>query len=304
MSQYLRSLKEVRQFDNLEFLAKQVVEGFMVGLHKSPFHGYSVEFAEHRLYNPGESIKHLDWKVFARTDRMYVKRYEEETNLRCQLVLDVSNSMFFPKGEHRTNKMHFSAVSAAALMEMMQKQRDAVGLTLLADKIEEWIPATSNRANIARIYHNLEQLIQGESEYGGTKLSSNLHVLAEQLPNRSLIVLLTDGLAEENSEELIEALRHLTFKKHEVILCHIMDSEYEMDFKFPNRPLRMIDMETGQMVKVQPHAIKEEYRKMMEAKFKALDLACRKLKIDRIEADIRREFGQILFPYLKKRSKK
>ncbi|MEC7158882.1 MAG: DUF58 domain-containing protein, partial [Bacteroidota bacterium] len=160
------------------------------------------------------------------------------------------------------------------------------------------------RANIARIYHNLEQLIQGESEYGGTKLSSNLHVLAEQLPNRSLIVLLTDGLAEENSEDLIEALRHLTFKKHEVILYHIMDSEYEMDFKFPNRPLRMIDMETGQMVKVQPHAIKEEYRKMMEAKFKALDLACRKLKIDRVEADIRREFGQILFPYLKKRSKK
>ena len=310
--------------NNLELIARQVVEGFITGLHKSPYHGFSVEFAEHRIYNKGESTKHIDWKLFGRTDKLFIKRYEEETNLRCHLILDNSSSMYFPIIENNSfstinsiiskkdiisaklNKIQFSAYCAAALIELLKRQRDAVGMSLFSDKIEFYAPAKLSSTHHQLLFHELEKLLNpyDVNIHKKTSAIEALHQIAETIHKRSLIIIFSDMMESgDKSGELFAALQHLKHKKHEVILFHVIDKQKELDFNFENRPYRFIDMETGEEVKLHPNEIKSNYQASMNLFTKELMLKCGQYKIDFIEADINKGFVQVLMPYLLKRTK-
>lgn len=300
--------QQIRNLGNLELLARQVVEGFIIGLHKSPFHGFSVEFAEHRLYNQGESTRNIDWKVFARTDKMFTKRYEEETNLRCQIVVDASSSMYFPEVGKNTkryvNKLRFSALSAAALMNLLQRQRDAFGLSIFEDELKIHSRCKSSTTHYRLMLTYLEKLINNPERNKGTKATEALHRIADSIHRRSLVVIFSDMFDDGgNNEELFSALQHLKHNKHEVILFHVTDKSLEQDFEFRNRPYLFIDMETGEKVKLQANQVKDHYVEQMKAFKDALRLKCLQYKIDFVEADIQKGFRPILQSYLVKRSK-
>ncbi len=299
----LYELKEVQQIKNLEFMAKQVVEGFIVGLHKSPFHGFSVEFAEHRLYNPGESTKNIDWKVFARTDKLFTKRYDEETNLRCHVIIDTSSSMYYPSKKDVINKLNFSVLSAAGLIELFRKQRDAAGLALFSDKVDLITKAKSNIVHINGLYHEMEKLLANEKLNKTTHAASCLHAIADQIHKRSLVIVFSDMMQQENSEDIFAALQHLKHNKHEVILFHVVDRAHEINFDFDNRPYLFVDMENGAEVKLHANEVKAKYATHMQAYENALKLKCAQYKIDFVAADINKPFNQVLTPYLLKRTK-
>ena len=299
----LFELKEVQQIKNLEFMAKQVVEGFIVGLHKSPFHGFSVEFAEHRLYNPGESTKNIDWKVYARTDKLFTKRYDEETNLRCHVIIDTSSSMYYPSKKDIINKLNFSVLSAAGLIELFRKQRDATGLALFSHKVDLITKAKSNVVHINGLYHEMEKLLANEKLNTTTEAASCLHAIADQIHKRSLVIVFSDMMQQENSEDIFAALQHLKHNKHEVILFHIVDRKHEINFDFDNRPYLFVDMENGAEVKLHANEVKAKYTEHMQAYEKALKLKCAQYKIDFVAADINKPFNQVLTPYLLKRTK-
>jgi len=292
-------------FVNLQLLARQVVEGFITGLHKSPFHGFSVEFAEHRLYNAGDSIKNIDWKLYGRTDHLFVKRFEEETNLRCQLVVDVSSSMYFPEGA--ASKLLFSICSAAVLMELFRKQRDAFGLSYFSDTLEFSSGAGSTSAHQSFLLAELQRLIAREQPLKRTSLVAALHELAEHLHKRSLVVIFTDLFDSSadpgNFDELFSALHHLKHNKHEVILYHVLDHQTELNFQFPERPYRFVDIETGEELRLNPSQIRETFKVSVAESLKALKLKCAQYAIDLVEADCREGFTQVLHHYLVKRSK-
>lgn len=301
-------IEQFHQFDNLGLIAREVVEGFITGLHRSPFHGFSVEFAEHRLYNHGESTKHIDWKLFARTDKLFVKQYEEETNLRCQLVIDTSSSMLFPffKGKkHLQNKLAFSVYSAAALIYLLRKQRDAAGLTLFSDEIEFHTTPRLSSVNAELMFGKLSELIQPENARlrKSTNTTNVLHQIAENIHKRSLVVIFSDMIDNEKTNELFSALQHLRYNKHEVILFNVNDHKHEYDFKFGNRPLRFIDLESGSSVKINPWEIKREYISGVKSYFDDLKVRCGQYQIDLAEADINRDFREVLLAYLVKRKK-
>ncbi len=316
MASSFLKLEDLQQYDNLELLARRVVEGFIVGLHKSPLHGFSVEFAEHHPYNPGEDIKDIDWKVYARTDRLYVKRYEEETNLRCQVVIDTSSSMYFPSEER--NKLQFSVYGAAALMHMLKKQQDAFGLTTFTDQINQHTRTKSTTSHYQYLLAQLEQLLENHNEHAPTSAAQCLHQVAESIHKRSMVIIFSDmfenfsttkdweELDEERRhkmEELFSALQHLRHNKHEVILFHVTDKEKEIDFSYNNRPYKFVDMETGEEVKVQANRVKQYYTKKMQEFNRQLKLRCGQYEIDFIDADINKDYSQILFPYLIKRQR-
>lgn len=298
-------IEDVIGFGNLEILAKQVVEGFITGLHKSPFHGFSVEFAEHRLYNTGDSIKNIDWKLFARTDKLFSKRFEEETNLRCQLVIDCSSSMFYP--EKDANKFQFSALAAASIINLLKKQRDAFGLTLFAEDIELQTPAKSTMVHQKFIYHQLEFYLQQADHHKRTKLVENLHIIADSIPKRAMIVLFSDlfenGLSGKGLDDVFAALQHLKYNKHEVIIFNVLDKESEIDFSFENRPYQFIDTESGEQFKLNPSSYANEYKTRINAFKKDLDLRCAQYKIDLIHTDIKAGFYPTLQAWLIKRNK-
>jgi uncharacterized protein (DUF58 family) len=292
---------DVREFGSLELLAQQVVEGFIIGLHKSPFHGFSVEFAEHRLYNQGDSLKNVDWRVFARTGKLFSKRFEEETNLRCQIVIDTSSSMYFP--EKQANKLEFSALAGAALMNLLQKQRDAFGLSLFSETVEQHTHCKSNTAHYKLLLTYLEQVLKPRQNKQ-TSAAQALHEIAENIHRRSLVVIFSDMLDRaENPEDLFSALQHLKYNKHEVILFHVTDKSKELDFEFENRPHIFIDMETGEKIKLMPREIKPFYTQKIHEYKNMLKMRCLQYKIEFIEADIKEGFRQILVPYLMKRNK-
>lgn len=293
----------IEPFKNLELLAKKVVEGFITGLHKSPFHGFSVEFAEHRLYNSGESTRHIDWKLFARTDKLFLKRYEEETNLRCQIIIDTSSSMLFPV-ESENNKLRFSVYAAAALSELLKQQRDAVGLSLFDETINLHLPAKASPIHHKLIFSGLEDLLEKKADE--TKKTTSaikaLHQIAEIIHKRSLVVIFSDMFESEgNNDELFSALQHLKYKKHEVVLFHVHDKQKEIDFEFENRPYKFIDLESGEEIKLNPNQIKENYIKSVSDFTNDLKLRCGQYHIDFIEADINKGFDVILYTYLVKR---
>jgi len=304
----LLDIEQFQQFDNLELISREVVEGFITGLHRSPFHGFSVEFAEHRLYNTGESTKHLDWKLFARTDRLFVKQYEEETNLRCQLVIDTSSSMLFPfeKGKpSRTNKLAFSVYSAAAIIYLLRRQRDAVGLSLFSNEIEFHSQARLSSVHIDLLYNQLAELLRQEQAqlHKKTNTVEALHMIAENIHKRSLVILFSDLLEQENTDQLFEALQHLKYNKHEVLLFHVTDHRQERDFDFRSQPFRFIDLETGEHLRFSPQDLKKNYEKAMADYFEEMRVRCGQYQIDLAEADINQNFQQVLYTYLLKRRK-
>ncbi len=294
----------IEPFSKLELLAKQVVEGFITGLHKSPFHGFSVEFAEHRIYNSGESTKHIDWKLFAKTDKLFVKRYEEETNLRCQIMIDTSSSMLFPI-DKPNNKLSFSVHAAAALIELLKHQRDAIGLTLFDDDLKKHYPAKSNPTQHKIMYRDLEQLleIKHSLETSSTNASKVLHQTAEIIHQRALVVVFSDMFETGTDlESVFSALQHLKYKKHDVILFHVTDKKQELDFDFENRPYHFIDIETKEEIKLNPTQVKDIYLEKINAYTQALKNKCGQYKIDFVEADINQGFNTVLQAYLVKRN--
>lgn len=301
----------IENFGSIEFLAKQVVEGFITGMHKSPYHGFSVEFAEHRIYNPGESIRHIDWKLYARTEKLFTKRYEEETNLRCQLIIDSSSSMFFPVQEKLSlaspNKLLFSVYAAAALMQLLKRQRDAVGLSIFDEKLHTHTPTKTTNTHHQILYQELEQLLvafQADQLKGSFTIDA-LHEIAEKIHQRSLVILFSDMFDRSGKEmdELFAALQHLRYNKHEVIVFHVSDRAKEIDFEFESRPYRFIDLESGEELKLNPMDIQKDYQQELTKFEAALKSKCAQYHIDFIEADINKGYEQILMPYLLKRQK-
>ena len=292
----------------LEFKARQVVEGFLAGLHKSPFHGFSVEFAEHRAYNSGESTRHIDWKLFARTDKLFVKRYEEETNLRCELVLDRSSSMYFPDKEvaQEFNKVEFSVHAAAAFIQLLRKQRDAVGMTIFSDEVKVAERARSNATHLRHLMDHLEDVLgsTAPSRGQGTRLVKALHDIAQRAHRRSLVVILSDMLGgTDPEEEIFDALQHLRFNKHDIILFHVVDRKHELDLDLQDRPYTFVDVETGQEVKAHPAEVRGAYKAAMADRWHRLKLKCGQYRIDLVEADINAGFEPLLLQFLTKRAK-
>lgn len=294
-------LEQAQVYGSLEIYAKQLVEGFITGLHKSPFHGFSVEFAEHKLYNSGESTRHIDWKVFAKTDKLFVKRYEEETNLRCHLLLDVSSSMYYPQDTKA--KVVFSALGAGAIAHLLQKQRDAVGLTLFADSVSFQLPAKSTGGHLHQLFQELERVVQvQEKKESKTTLVETLHNMAETMPKRSLVVIFSDMF--DNSEDiqlLFGALQHIRHKRHEVILFHVTDKSTELRFTFEDRPYEFIDLETNEKVKVHPKQVRETYQNQMNFFYNELKIKCGQYKIDYVEVDVKDSFDLLFTSFLAKR---
>ena len=304
----IHNLEAFQDFDNLEFIAKEVVEGFITGLHRSPFHGFSVEFSEHRQYNQGESTRHIDWKLYGRTERLYIKQYEEETNLRCQLVIDTSSSMLFPyqKGNKlQANKLSFSVYCAAAIVYMMRRQRDASGLSLFSDNLEFHTDARLSSVHLDLLYNELGKLLKPETT--GLKKQTNsveiLHQISENLHKRSLVIIFSDMIDDANPDDVYHALQHLRYNKHEVVLFHVTDKAHELDLNYGNRPHRFVDLETGESIKLKPYEVKKAYAKMMHEKLEELKLRCGQYHIDIVEADINDSFRHVLQNYLMKRSK-
>lgn len=300
--------KAVREMSNLELLARQVVEGFIIGLHKSPFHGFSVEFAEHRIYNPGESTRNIDWKVFGRTDRLFSKRYEEETNLRCQIVIDSSSSMYFPEvnatSEASMNKLRFSALAGASLMNLLMRQRDAFGLSLFDEEVRTHTHVKSSTKHYRLMLTHLHQLLDNPQLNQGTNAAQALHQIADSIHRRSLVIIFSDMFESgEDVDQLFAALQHLKYNKHEVVLFHTVDKRQEIDFDFENRPYEFVDLESGESVKVQPSQVKDYYRKQVNSFLDDLKMRCLQYRIDFVEADINQGFKPILQQYLVKRSK-
>lgn len=296
---------KLAHFGNLEFLAKQVVEGFITGLHKSPFHGFSVEFAEHRLYNSGESTRHIDWKLYGRTEKLFTKKYEEETNLRCHIIIDCSSSMAFPK-DAEINKYNFSCYAAASLIELFKRQRDAVGLSLFSENIELHTEDKSTFAHHRFLYSELERrmLDYKESTRKGTKTAAALHDLAELCHKRSLIIIFSDFLDDpEKVDEFFQAMNHMKHNKHEVVVFHVTQKKTEIDFNFENRPYTFIDMETGEKMKLQPSEFKEHYSSSIQNYFKEIKLKASNYHIDFTSIDIDDGIEKVLLKYLLKRQK-
>ena len=290
--------------DNLELIARQVVEGFILGLHKSPFHGFSVEFAEHRLYNQGDPMRHIDWRVYGRTDKLFVKRFEEETNLRCCLVVDTSSSMQFPKDEKKLNKLQFSCVAAASLLQLLKRQLDAASRVLFDDKVNYFSDCRSAHSHYRMLMNELQRTLNTSTENKVTNAAAALHLVAEQMHKRSLIVVFSDMMDDaDNIEDMFAALQHLRYNKHEVILFHVVDGAQELDFEFENRPYEFVDMESGDRIKLQPQQIKEQYINKMRNFQEMIENRCHQYQIDRVAVDLSKPVDEVLHAFLIKRNK-
>lgn len=302
MSSPTLNLAKIREFGNIDFLAKQLVEGFITGLHKSPFHGFSVEFAEHRLYNTGESTRHIDWKVYGKTDRLFVKRYEEETNLRCHLLIDTSSSMYYPQPHY--GKITFSIMAAASIAHLLQRQKDAVSLCTFSEEIEIQTPVKSTPTHLHKIMLHLEQLLQAPKPLRKSSVAEVIHLIAQKIHKRSLVVIFSDMFDSiEEMDTLFSALQHLRHNLNEVLLFHVTDRKTEEEFAFEDRPYEFIDLETDERIKLQPQQVREQYQQQVKRFYKELKIKCGQYKIDFIEADIAEGFDPILTAYLVKRSK-
>ncbi|AIZ41346.1 DUF58 domain-containing protein [Cellulophaga baltica] len=295
-------------FQNLGLLANQVVEGFISGIHKSPFHGFSAEFAEHKIYNNGESTKHIDWKLFAKTDKLYTKRYEEETNLRCHMILDNSASMFYPEvknlGIDHLNKIGFGVLAIAALMAILKKQRDAVGLSVYSDHYEYYASEKGSERHHQMLLAKLNEISASSRLENRTETYTYLHLIAEKMKRRSLIFLFTDMFQTETEDDkLFDALRHLKYNKHEVVLFHVLDAEHEVNFDFDNTPKRFVDVETGEKIDLYADTVKEGYQQRVQNYQEGLKLKCAQYKIKYVSVDVGSDFSKILNTYMTERQK-
>ena len=295
-------------FKNLELIASQVVEGFIAGMHKSPFHGFSAEFAEHKIYNTGQSTRHIDWKLFAKTEKLYTKRYDDETNLRCHIIIDNSSSMHYPEMSSfyidKLNKIAFSSLASACLIQMLKKQRDAIGLSIYSDTYDFYAPEKGSERHHVMIMNQLKDVVKSKPINKKTDTYTYLHQIAEKIHRRSMIFLFTDMFQTSTDQsKLFEALRHLKYNKHEVILFHVYDKTKELNFNFDNRPKRFIDVETGAFINLYSENVKEGYEKAVSEYFKEIRLKCLQYKIKYVEADINKDFNNILTTFLIERQK-
>jgi len=284
----------VSRLSRLDLIARLVVEGYITGLHKSPYHGFSAEFAEHRQYMSGDSLRYLDWKVYGRTDRMYVKRFEEETNLKSHIILDASGSMGFRDGGSVT-KFRYGSILAAALAFLMIRQRDSVGLVTFADTMKSYVPPRSVQSQLNEIIRELSLT----EPSGPTVTGDILHTLAERISVRGLIVLVSDLVMDP--DELVYGLKHFRHNGHEVLVFHVLDpAELEFDY---SADTRFVDMETGRAVTTQPRHIRGEYLSMLNERHSSLVHAMHDMSIDyaRFTTDV--PFDRALSEYLVKRKR-
>lgn len=291
----------VSRLKNMEMRARLVVEGFITGLHRSPYHGFSVEFAEHRLYNPGDALRHVDWKVYAKTDRYYVKQYEEETNLHHYIVLDTSASMQY-RHAGQLSKLEYSIYLAAALHFLMIQQRDATGLLSFDSEIRTFLRPRSTMRYLREILIQLERLENINSAENYTATARSLHQIAERLRRRSLIVVLSDLMDETDThDDIVRALQHLRHRGHEVLLFRILEKETEALFYLPDRPMILRDMESGAEIALNPGQLRQAYSKKMESISSRLQRQCRKHSVDYVELDTGIAYDTALMAYLNKR---
>ena len=298
--------KSINFLENLDFFATQTVEGFITGLHKSPFHGFSVEFAEHRIYNPGESIKHVDWKLYARTDKMFIKRFEEETNLRSHLIIDCSSSMFFPfENESTLDKLTFSVLSSACLMNLFRRQRDAFGVSLFSDSVDFHRDPKVSKKHYFQLIYELEKKLKVKRKTNiKTDFSKSLGSLVELIKERSLIIIFSDFQGSKDKlSDLFQTLQSLKYKKHEIILFHVSDLKKEKDLSFPSDFYKFIDLETNDEVSINPFDLKEKFKLEKENIYSFIKEKASQNKIDYFLADLNEGFDKMLKSYLIKRSK-
>ena len=291
-NQYLEP-KLLSKLDNLSLKARMVVEGFIVGLHKSPYHGFSVEFSEHRSYGLGDEIKHVDWKLYGKTDRFFIKQFEEETNLLAHLLLDQSKSMDYSSIE--ISKLEYSKILAASLAYLMLKQQDAVGITLFDSKIRDYLPPRSKSSHLNALFSKLEAISPGPE----TAIAPMLHKSAEVIKKRGLIILISDLF--DNPEEIISGLKHFRYKGHEVLVIQVLDPQ-ELILKF-NERTKFRDMETGEEIITEPWHIQDDYRNNIKDFCNYFKSICRKNKIDYILANTEVPLDTVLTEYLVKRKK-
>jgi uncharacterized protein (DUF58 family) len=285
----------VSTIKNLELIAKFIVEGFLVGLHKSPYHGFSVEFSEHRQYMPGDNIRDIDWKVYGRTNRFYIKQYEEETNLKAYLILDISGSMGY--ASKKISKIQYATYLAAALSYLLIKQRDAVGLATFSNKIYRFLPPKSTSGYLQFILKELNEI---KLERQTTNVSDTLHELAEKIKRRGLIVLLTEFLYED-PEKILQGLKHFRHYDHEILVFNILDPQDKFfDFK---QDVTFVDMETGEKVKTQPFFLRERYRRHIDDFYNNLQKECLNFQIDFHNIITDEPFDKALIRYMLKRKK-
>lgn len=305
-----QQIEKISSFKHLELLANQIVEGFISGMHKSPFHGFSAEFAEHKIYNPGESTKHLDWKLYAKTDRLYTKKYEEETNLRCHLIIDNSSSMHYPKlkndQQFYESKIGFSVLASAVLMNLLKKQRDAVGLSVYSDNYEYYAPEKGSERHHRMILNQMEQMLVNSKESKQTDTVTFLHQIAENIHRRSMVILFTDMFQSSNeteNEKLFKALQHLKHNKHKVVLFHVYDAKTEFHFDFENAPKKFIDVETGEEINLFADNLKNEYEKLVKKYFDSIANTCSAYRIKYVPVSVDEKFEKIITTYLVEKQK-
>ena len=293
------------KLQGLDMIARMIVEGFLTGLHKSPYHGFSVEFAEHRQYIPGDPIHHLDWKVYAKSDRFMIKEYEQETNLRSYLMLDVSSSTPFAD-EGRIEKIRYATYLAAALAYLMLQQQDAVGLLLFSDHIHRIVPARSARTHLRVLFREMEGALRTalatdrKEKKHRTDVGPCLEMLADRVPRRGLMVLISD-LWDPNPDRILRALKHFRHRQHEVVVFHLQDPR-EVRFDYREESI-FVDMETGDRLNVQPWELRDGYKGLME---KRIDLYKNQCGADRIAYErvlTDTPFDVAMLRYLEKRSR-
>lgn len=292
----------ISQLATMELRARLIVEGFITGLHRSPYHGFSVEFAEHRPYNPGDELRHVDWKVYAKTDRFYVKQYEEETNLRHYVVLDTSPSMRY-KGEAALSKLEYGSYLAAGLHNLMLKQRDATGLIGFDETVHTIRPPKATPGYLRQLLATLDEMSDEDADGRRTSAAAALDEVAERIGRRSLVVVITDLFENIGAHsDLLKALRHLRHRGHEVIVFHVLEGQTERRFAFPDRPVLFRDVETGEEVTLQPAQLRDHYQDAVEHFTETFRRSCLEHDIDFAELDTNEPYDTALMAYLNKRS--
>ena len=297
----LLSPSDLARVSSFELRARLVVEGFVTGLHRSPYHGFSVEFAEHRAYNPGDELRHVDWKVFGRKDRLFVKQYEEETNLRHYVVLDTSASMWHV-GAAGLSKLAYGATLAGALHTLMARQRDATGLVAFDETVHTLVRPGTTRGHVRGLLATLDRLAHAPPAGSETAAAAALHQVADRIPRRALVVVISDLFdTHTGPDATVRALRHLRHRGHEVVVFHVLDAATERRFDVGDAPVRVRDLESGEEMTLQPAQVREGYRAAAETFIGGLQKACRAAGIDYEPLDTARPYADALRAYLHKR---
>ena len=287
------SNESISKLDNLQIKAKKVVEGFMVGLHKSPYHGFSVEFSDHRSYGPGDEVRHIDWKLWAKTDRFFVKRYEEETNLKAHLLIDCSQSMSY--GSNNSNKLEYAKILGASLSYMLIKNQDAVGFYAFDSNVKKIIQPKSTKGHLSTILSEIEKLEAANK----TNIAQAIHECADKTHKKGLVIVISDLLDDEH--KILTSLKHLLYKGHEVIVFHILDNQ-EINLDFNDR-VKFVDLENKHTIIADTRQLNKIYKKKISKFIDFYKKNCFKKKIDYVNITTNQSLDIALSEYIMKRKK-